>query len=396
MIFIPNLGRLGNMYHNMIYMPARLAAPAEPDGNAMRNLTPPMSDWLRGFWPQTITASRRDRLAGSLGAALGLIVTAWICHQALGEASPWLIAPMGASAVLLFAVPSSPLAQPWSIVGGNLCAALVGVSCARWIGDPALAAGAAAAIAIALMFPLRCLHPPSGAVALTAVLGGPAVAKLGYGFVWHPVLINSLLLAATALLFNRLAGRRYPHNQAATPAATPSARVGVSRADLHAALAERGEVVDISEDDLEDILQRAEERLHQRRFGAMRCADFMVREVLSIGADANCEEALALLRVHRFDALPVTASDGRLLGEIGLRELLAAAGAQPAPKVGQLMNAHPHVSRPDDPIERLIHPFADRGVAHSMVVDKEERLLGLVAQGDLIAALFREQLERPA
>lgn len=362
----------------------------------MENLHRQLRAWLRGFWPQAIVTSRRDRLAGSLGAAFGLIATAWVCHRALGEPNPWFIAPMGASAVLLFAVPASPLAQPWSLIGGNLCAALVGVSCARLIGDPVLAAGIAAAIAIALMFPLRCLHPPSGAVALTAVLGGPAVARLGYGFVWHPVLLNSLLLLAAALLFNRLAGRRYPHSQPAAPAPTPSERVGVSRADLHAALAERGEVVDISEDDLEDILQRAEERSHQRRFGALRCADFMVSEVLSVGAAASSDKALALLRDHRFDALPVTSSDGRLLGEISLRELLAAAGMHPAPLVGQLMDTSPHTSRPDDPIERLIHPFADRGVAHSMVVDGEGRLLGLVAQGDLIAALFREQLERPA
>ncbi|MBX9347518.1 HPP family protein, partial [Chromobacterium vaccinii] len=169
----------------------------------MENLHRQLRAWLRGFWPQPIVTSRRDRLAGSLGAAFGLIATAWVCHRALGEPNPWFIAPMGASAVLLFAVPASPLAQPWSLIGGNLCAALVGVSCARLIGDPVLAAGIAAAIAIALMFPLRCLHPPSGAVALTAVLGGPAVARLGYGFAWHPVLLNSLLLLAAALLFNR-------------------------------------------------------------------------------------------------------------------------------------------------------------------------------------------------
>jgi CBS domain-containing membrane protein len=50
--------------------------------------------------------------------------------------NPWFVAPMGASAVLLFAVPASPLAQPWSIIGGNLVAATVGVACARWIPEP--------------------------------------------------------------------------------------------------------------------------------------------------------------------------------------------------------------------------------------------------------------------
>src|SRR5450830_1606221 len=85
-------------------------------------------------------------------------------------ATVWLIAPMGASAVLLFAVPASPLAQPWSIIGGNLVSALVGVSYAKLVAEPALAAALAIALAIACMFALRCIHPPSGAVALTAVL----------------------------------------------------------------------------------------------------------------------------------------------------------------------------------------------------------------------------------
>ncbi len=84
---------------------------------------------------------------------------------------PALVAPMGASAVLLFAVPSSPLAQPWSILGGNIAAALVGVTTALLITDPFLASAVAIGVAIAAMMTLRCLHPPSGAIALTAVLG---------------------------------------------------------------------------------------------------------------------------------------------------------------------------------------------------------------------------------
>jgi CBS domain-containing membrane protein len=93
-------------------------------------------------------------------------------HLLLGSSTSilLLVAPMGASAVLLFAVPASPLAQPWSIVGGNLVSATVGVACATWISDLVDAAALAIALAICAMFALRCVHPPSGAVALTAVL----------------------------------------------------------------------------------------------------------------------------------------------------------------------------------------------------------------------------------
>ena len=118
-----------------------------------------------------------------------------------------------ASAVLLFAVPASPLAQPWSIMGGNTVSALVGVSCALLLGPTGLAAGLAGVLAIAFMFSLRCLHPPGGAVAMTAVLGGSAVTHLGYQFAFWPVALNSALMLLAALLFNRLARRRYPHHR---------------------------------------------------------------------------------------------------------------------------------------------------------------------------------------
>lgn len=226
------------------------------------------------FWPQPIVARRRERVAGSLGAALGLILTAWICHQALGESSPWLIAPMGASAVLMFAVPASPLAQPWAVVGGNLVASIVGVTCAHWISDSTLAAGLAVAVSIALMFPLRCLHPPSGAVAVTAVLGGPAIVQLGYGFVLYPVLINSLLLTVVAVAFNNAVKRRYPHStphpkpvagSAKTPSPSARQNIELHADDLHAVLIQRGEVLDIDEGDLLEILIEAEARALQRQ-----------------------------------------------------------------------------------------------------------------------------------
>ena len=99
-------------------------------------------------------------------------------------------------------------------MGGNLIAAGVGVSAALAIRDPFLAAAAAVGVAIALMMTFRCVHPPSGAVALTAVLGGSAVRDLGYHFVVWPVGANSVLLLGVALFFNNVLGRTYPHQSA--------------------------------------------------------------------------------------------------------------------------------------------------------------------------------------
>lgn len=140
-----------------------------------------------------------------LGALIGLLLVGIIGRLALGNGSelPFLIAPMGAAAVLLFAVPHSPLAKAWPVIGGNTLSALVGVCCANLIADPLFAASIACGLSIALMMMAGCLHPPGGAVSLTAVLGGPSVQSIGFGFAIWPVAISALVLFATAALFSR-------------------------------------------------------------------------------------------------------------------------------------------------------------------------------------------------
>src|SRR6218665_1967849 len=98
-------------------------------------MNPSLPHWLQSLWPGGTSVNSTERLRSGAGAPLGIALTGLLSAVALGpEASAiWLMAPMGASAVLLFAVPSSPLAQPWSIVGGNLVSAVIGVSCAMLI-----------------------------------------------------------------------------------------------------------------------------------------------------------------------------------------------------------------------------------------------------------------------
>lgn len=242
------------------------------------------ASWCSSFWPQAILGNRRDHMTACLGAGLGLMATEWLSRYVLGAANPWFIASMGASALLLFAVPASPMAQPWSIVGGNLVAAFIGVSCASWIGNSDLAAGLAVALTIGLMYPLRCLHPPGGAVAITAILGGPAVSELGYRFIVFPVLLNSLLLTILALLINNLSGRSFPHRAQQLPAAdrSPRDRTAITQADLHAVLVEHSELLDISEEDLQEILLQAEKRAHERQVGLPNGANVMPHDRVNI------------------------------------------------------------------------------------------------------------------
>ena len=218
------------------------------------------------FKPILAGANLCDRLVTSLGALAGIALTylfsAVLLHSSVPL--PLLVAPMGASAVLVFAVPASPLAQPWPVVGGNVVSALVGVATARLVPTVPVAAGLAVGGAIAAMSLLRCLHPPGGAAALTAVIGGPAVAAAGYRFAFEPVGINALVLTTAGLVFHRFSGHSYPHRPVSRPAELAGEQ-GLHRADIDAALAEAHETFDISRADLDALLRRAEDHAERRR-----------------------------------------------------------------------------------------------------------------------------------
>jgi CBS domain-containing membrane protein len=408
------------MYHIMIYF---ALCKISPRWRRRAHATKNMNDfvaWLRGFIPAPINAGTREKLAGCLGAWVGLTFTGMVSKASLGDLNPWFVAPMGASAVLLFAVPSSPLAQPWSIIGGNLVSALVGVACASNIDDPMLAASAAAAIAIAGMFALRCLHPPSGAVALTAVLGGPAVHQLGYRFALVPVAVNSAFLLFAALLFNNLLRRRYPHvhishaNPHHTTDRLPSERLGFTPEDLDDVLKQYNEVLDVSRDDLETLFLQAEMHAYRRRFGEITCEDVMSRDVVTVEYGTTLQDAWYMLRRHKVKALPVLDISRRVIGivtfvdfmknanldvyegfDLKLREFIRrtkGTHSNKAEVVGQIMTHHVWTVTADTHIVELVPLLSDRGLHHIPVVDNEYRLVGMITHSDLIGALYRGRL----
>ncbi|SNS24125.1 HPP family protein [Pseudomonas segetis] len=353
--------------------------------------------WLRSFWPAPMAISKSQQAVSCLGAFCGLSFTAWFCHSVLGQASLWLIAPMGASAVLLFAVPSSPLAQPWSILGGCIVSALVGVSCARWLGHAGWVAGLAGGLAIGVMFALRCLHPPGGAVALSAVLAGEPVARLGYHFVVFPVAINAAMMLLIALLFNNLLKRRYPHRPAdhhnphKTADAVPRDRVGFTPDDLDAVLNARGELLDIARDDLEEILRQTEERAYRRRFGEIRCGDIMSTDVLSVSPQTPVSEAWTLLLEHRLNALPVVNQNRQLQGMLNLHDLLATADAHG--ECEHIMQRNVLTCKGEWPVSYLLESLGSSPEHRMPVLGEDKVLLGIVTQTDLVAALYRTALE---
>jgi CBS domain-containing membrane protein len=383
-----------------------------------------MKSWLIDVLPQLRTGDRFEKARAALGVLFGLIITAIASYALVGHSmSTWMIAPMGASAVLAFGMPASPLAQPWSIVGGNVVSALIGVTCAKLVADPMLAAPLACCLAIAAMFPLRCLHPPSGAVALTAVLGGPAIHAAGYSFALIPVGVNSMILVATALFYNNSTGRRFPHRQRAvqlhphkTADSVPTQRLGFTSEDLDVVLKQYNQVLDISRDDLEEIFHETEQRAYQRRFGTIRCADIMSRDGVTVEVDTPLDEAWQLFSQHGIHALPVLDVECRVIGIVthtdflkhvdhgsvnyghlrtGLRRLLQQFPGNHSitlKTIGQIMAKPVKTVFANLAIVDLVPLMADAGLHHMPVVDQEDRFVGIVTQSDLVAALYASRL----
>jgi CBS domain-containing membrane protein len=379
--------------------------------------------WLLRIFPVPSSVDRYEKMRACAGALFGLVLTGLTTYLILGKDvhAMWLIAPMGASSVLLFAVPASPLAQPWSIMGGNIIAAIIGVTCAKLIGEPILAAGLAAALAIAGMFAFRCIHPPSGAVALTAVLGGPAVYAMGYSFVLIPVALNSLLLLLTALFFNNATGRRYPHvtqpdrtSKHNTTDAPPTERIGITPSDLDTVLTRYNQVLDISRADLESIMLQTEMQAYRRRMGEVKCSSIMSKDVVTVEFGTELAEAWAEFKSHDLTALPVIDRGRRVIGivtkadflhhaEMELHEglgqrlsnLLRPSQLTHTEKhevVGQIMSKEVYTASADQSIVDLVPLMSDSEVHQMPVIDGQGRLVGMISQTDMIAALFEHGL----
>lgn len=365
----------------------RMSDTAGPDGR------PGSTFGARLFRPILAGATLRERLIACLGALIGIALTGLVSGWIVGEGPhiPLIVAPMGATAVLLFAVPASPLAQPWPIIGGNTLSALIGVTAAYFIPNPVLAIGVGVSLAIAVMSFTRCLHPPGGAAALTALIGGPAIASSGFLFPFVPVCLNSLILVGLGIAFHRISGRTYPHvptpalaNVHDTADLPAPIRVGFNARDVDAALLSLNETLDIDRSDLDRLLREVESQALARAHGTLDCRAVMSRDVITIGLDEPLARARALLLDHNIRTLPVVDEAGRLAGTLGLRELALRGDG----RIAEVMS-EARVAMPDDPAIRLVETLTN-GRTHAVVIAGEDRrILGIITQTDLLAVLTR-------
>lgn len=214
----------------------------------------------RFFGLETENISVAEKIASVSGGFVSIFLVSYVSFQFTGAIGAALIAPsLGATAVLLFAVPHGRLSQPWSLFAGHLLSACIGVSCFQFIPNMFLAAGMAVGLAIGAMHVFRCIHPPGGATAIAAVIGGTAINDLGYQFVITPILLNVIIIFIVAVVFNNFfPWRRYPVSLMrftdASVTDLNNASSMIDKKQIEKALGDMDLVVDVTTDDLQRLM----------------------------------------------------------------------------------------------------------------------------------------------
>lgn len=278
----------------------------------------------------------------TLGGLIAIYSILVISRTILGANALPIVASMGASAVLLFAVPHGQLSQPWAVFGGHLIAALVGVACSQWLGVSFLSAAVAVGISIGFMHMLHCIHPPGGATALFAVMGGPAVQALGFQYVLTPVMLNSMIILLVAFLFNYpFPHRRYPAKLAPVPETDAPSSQQISHEDMVYALSEMDTFIDVTEQDLiriYDIATRRKENpetIHSTDIqpglyysNGKEGRSWQVRQVVEIQETTNDDCCVVIFRV-------VAGTNKNLPGKASLHEFTRWSRFQVVMKEGR-------------------------------------------------------------
>ena len=361
-----------------------------------------------------------ERLKVALAAFIALFIVTYTSMQLADMASTAvLLASMGASSVLLFGLPNSPLAKPWSFVGGHLISATIGLLCSHLFTDLALMAAVTIGCVLFVMYLFECMHPPGGATALVPVIASSNTA-LGYDFLLYPVALNVFVMLAVALLLQKFwlkQGLQKPSQQY-DPIhlhhdKSPLHRLGLQTEDLLSALNSFDTVIDISEQDLERLYHQAQLHAYQRKSGEIRCSDIMSRDLITVKPDTAVATAWQLLRKHKISMLPVVNDEQHLLGVIATADFLKNLkvphywgllrhvnqlllrnkhSSQYKRNVADIMVSKLTVAHEHEHIAALVPVLSDQGLHHIPVLNAQQQLVGVITQSDLIAALFNAKL----
>ena len=365
---------------------------------------------LRALGPSTAAVPATEALRAGIGALIGLAAAAGLAFTIAPDLwlGIYLIAPFGATSVLIFAAPNSPLAQPWPAVVGNTLSALVALLVCRLAEDPLIAVPVSVGVAIMAMALCRATHPPGGAVAMTVAIGADRIAPLGLGFAFMPVAVGTALLVGIAVIYAHATGRRYPFRQFGEPNPSgtadppPPERLGLTEDELSRILVRYNQSLNLGVEDLARLLAAAEMQAASHRTKAQTAGDIMSRDLVTVAPDTPMLDIAALFSRHGFTSLPVVGPEGRYLGVIFQLHLIARAHARFRPdgrlsrvghdlRAADVMGDRLPTARPDTPIAALLPPLASSDT-DAVPVLEGDRIVGIVTRTDLVAALARESL----
>lgn len=341
---------------------------------------------LRGFAPAMPRPDLRVALRGAAGATAG-IVFAVLLGRVTGL-GPELIATIGATAVLVFVMPNSPLAQPWSVFVGALIGIIAGNLVALVLPLPWAAPGAVG-LAIIGMTMARALHPPGASVALLSAIDGAHGAHLQM-LQSLPFLL--LMLVAAGVAWARLTGRVYPLRTESD--VTAVRRTGLSDGELRKLLVQFRQGANIGTADLARLVAAVADEAARHRFQTVTCGDVMSAPPIVAHRGDRLAQVMAHFRGNAIASLPVVDSEGRPLGLIQAGEIITAlTTTDPAARnatAADLMRRDLAKVPADLPVGALLHALASEGPQIIGVMDGA-RLVGIITRTNVVSLLLHDE-----
>lgn len=355
--------------------------------------------------------SSSEILIASLSAIITLALVTWITKQALtGSALPYVLASMGATAVILFSIPNSPMGRPWSVLAGHIISAIIGISCGKLSDSLIITVPLAIGLAIFAMHYLRCIHPPGGATAMLTLLGGAEINAIGYQFLITPLAINLIILLLAAHFIKTLRHKRSLQKIEIPDAwqqrrKTPQTSNDLKTEDLQAALKILDSYVDVETEQLIQIYSLAQQQQQRRALESLNCRDIMNTEILSLEYGDSLLSAWKKLSPHDEQALIIISRARHIEGIVTLSDFINHAQAfdfstdqqriaaliKPSTTltsdkpetVGQIMTSQPICIEENEVATKAWEIFEQHNIHHLPIINHNKKLVGLIRRSML-------------
>jgi len=373
--------------------------------------------------PEKQNLSTRHILLSAFCALIAIGLAGFISQHTLsGYNVTFMTASMGASAVLLFVTPASPLSHPWSFVSGHLISAFIGISCVKLFPDLNLAGAITVFGSILAMYYTRSMHPPGGAAALLTVYGGDAIHNMGYQFLLSPLLLNLTIMTICTMVYWKIANIHQRQTAATGNTALdqflankgqPRRLAGIpfTDQDLSKAIESMDTFVDITKEDLKEIFAQAVKESHSHQFKNTPCNELMNPSVISVEFGTGLDETWQLFERHEIRGIPVVDTFNRLIGFVTIGDFISHAAKLSPNKnasndiseqiarlckktpgfesekpevVGQIMTHQVIFAKEDDRIGDIIPRFNQYEIHHMPVVNENRKLKGMLTYDDVV------------